>query len=72
MFLRELFDRTVRLNYIAEGGNLVIGDVAADKIDTKQRSKVVPILDQALVAINNAFAKSHKGVPIWSPKLLAS
>lgn len=72
MFLRELFDRTVRLNFIAEGGNLVIGDVAANKIDTRKRAAVVPILDQALKAINNAFASAHKGAPIWSPKLIAS
>jgi FAD synthetase len=72
MFLRELFDRTVKLDYLAEGGNLVIGDIAADRIDATKRAAVVPILNQALLAINNAFAQAHKGVPIWNEKLLAS
>jgi hypothetical protein len=71
MFLRELFSPLAKF-IICEGGNLVIGDVEANKIDTSQRAQVVPILDNALTAINNAYAAAHENKGIWSPKLLAS
>jgi hypothetical protein len=71
MFLRELYSPRVKF-VICEGGNLVIGDVEANKIDTSQRASVVPILDNALSAINSAYAAAHGGKGIWNPKLLAS
>ena len=71
MFLRELYSPLAKF-VICEGGNLVIGDVEANKIDTSQRASVVPIIDNALSAINNAYAAQHGGKGIWSPKLLAS
>ena len=71
MFLRELFSPLAKF-IICEGGNLVIGDVEANKIDTSQRAQVVSILDNALTAINNAYAAAHENKGIWSPKLLAS
>lgn len=72
MLLTELFVRPVFLNKLNEGGNLVIGDVAADRIDATKRAQVVPILDKALNAINSAYAAAHKGDPLWSAKLIAS
>lgn len=71
MLLRELYSPLAKF-IICEGGNLVIGDVEANKIDTSQRASVVPILDNALSAINSAYAKQHGGKGIWNPKLLAS
>jgi hypothetical protein len=71
MFLRELYSPKVKFT-ICEGGNLVIGDVEANKIDTSQRASVVPILDNALTAINNSYAAAHNGKGLWDPKLLAS
>lgn len=71
MFLRELYNPKAKF-LIYEGGNLVIGNVEANKIDTTQRASVVPILDNALSAINSAYAASHNGKGIWNPKLLAS
>ncbi len=71
MFLRELFSPLAKF-IVCEGGNLVIGDVEANKIDTSQRASVVPILDNALSAINSAYATQHGGKGIWNPKLLAS
>jgi len=71
MFLRELYSPRAKF-LICEGGNLVIGDVEANKIDTTQRASVVPILDNALSAINSAYAAQHGGKGIWNPKLLAS
>jgi hypothetical protein len=71
MFLRQLY-RPVAKAFIAEGGNLVIGDVEANKIDTSQRAAVVPIIDSALTAINNAYAAAHDGKGLWNPKLLSS
>lgn len=71
MFLRELYSPLAKF-IISEGGNLVIGDVEANKIDSSQRASVVPILDNALTAINNAYAAAHNGKGIWNPKLLAS
>lgn len=71
MFLRELYNPRAKF-VVCEGGNLVIGDVEANKIDTSQRASVVPILDSALSAINSAYAAQHGGKGIWNPKLLAS
>jgi hypothetical protein len=71
MFLRQLF-KPIAKTFIAEGGNLVIGDVEANKIDTSQRASVVPIIDSALTAINNAYAAAHDGKGLWNPKLLSS
>lgn len=71
MFLRQLF-RPLCKTIICEGGNLVIGNVEANRIDSTKRATVVPIIDQALTAINNAYAKAHGNVGLWNPKLLAS
>lgn len=70
MLLREIYN--FKNSLLVEGGNLVIGNIAANKIDSTKRSQVVPILDKALLAINSAYANAHKGEPIWNDKLLAS
>lgn len=69
-FLPESFVRRgITLN---EGGNLVIGDIEANKIDARQRANVVPIIDRALQAINSAYAQAHGGEPLWRPELITS
>jgi hypothetical protein len=69
MRIRQLFEQR---KIILEGGNLVIGDAKANQIDTAKRSQVVPYIEQALQAINNTYAKSHGGDPLWSKELIAS
>lgn len=70
MLLREFFISNKTL--LSEGGNLQIGDVAADRIDSSKRAQVVPILDQALSAINAAYQKANNNIPLWMPSLLSS
>ncbi len=69
MKLRELYTNVKAI--IAEGGNLVIGSQAANRIDSSKRSTIVPLIDQALSAINNAYTASQ-GHELWSKKLLSS
>jgi len=70
MFLREFFNRQIKI--ITEGGNLQIGDVAANRIDSSKRAQIVPIIDSALSAINAAYQKANNNIPLWMPSLLAS
>lgn len=56
---------------LLEGGNVVINDQAADRIDAKARKQAVPIIDSSLAAINRAFAQ-FSGRPLWQPQLLAN
>jgi hypothetical protein len=67
MKLLDLFESGL----LVEGGNVSIGDIRAHRIDTRKRSKIIPILDRALRDINNNFRK-FSGMPLWSPSLLAS
>ena len=71
MFLREFFNKKLNKRLL-EGGNLQIGDVQADRIDSSKRAHVVPIIDQALSAINNAYKQSNNNIPLWMPSLLTS
>jgi hypothetical protein len=41
MFLREFFKSSKKT--IKEGGNLQIGDVAANRIDSSKRAQIVPV-----------------------------
>lgn len=70
MLLREFL--TLNKNLLSEGGNLQIGDVAADRIDSSKRAQIVPTIDVALNAINAAFKKVNNNIPLWMPSLLAS
>lgn len=58
---------------ISEGGNVVIGDVAAQRIDLSkyQREKVVATIEKGLNSINRSFEK-FAGFPLWSRELLDS
>jgi hypothetical protein len=60
------------LTILSEGGNVVIGDAEANRIDATKRAEVVPIIQAALAAINSSFQKFNKGTPLWNPKTLAS
>jgi len=53
------------------GGNVVLGDNAAERIDLKKisRSEIVPILYDSLKKINAAFNK-QTGFPMWSEEVL--
>lgn len=70
---------TELLNYfkpvsIFEGGNVQIGQHSAERIDLIKipRSKAAEIVNQALSAINQSYAASHSGEPLWSPALVKS
>lgn len=69
MNLFELFNK--KSTAILEGGNLAIGQDQADQINLQvtNRSYIVPILNNLLSSVNNAFAKQYK-TPLWSPELL--
>ena len=69
--IKESFYKTNK-TILNEGGNVVIGDAEANRIDSAARATVVPIIDAALKAINASFAKTHHRTPLWSPKLIAS
>jgi len=60
-----------RSQLLLEGGNLVIGDAQADRIDSSKRSQVVPILQKFITSLNVAYGQSHDG-PIWSDDVIAS
>jgi len=70
MLLREFFKNT-KLT-IAEGGNLQIGNVEANRIDSAKRAEVIPVISSALNAINSSFKKANSGIPLWLPQLLSS
>lgn len=70
MLLNELFKNNKQT--LVEGGNVKIGDIEANRIDSTKRPQVVPIIDQALRAINNSFKNFTNGTPLWSDELLAS
>lgn len=59
--------------YLKMGGNVVLGDQAAQRIDlqTVERSKIVPVLYSSLKAINAKFRKDT-GLELWSEALLDS
>ena len=69
--IKESFYKTNK-TILNEGGNVVIGDAEANRIDSAARATVVPIIDAALKAINASFAKTHHRTPLWSPKLIAN
>lgn len=58
---------------LSEGGNVMIGNVAADRIDLKSidRKKVVKEVATGLKAISDRFKAIH-GLPLWSDELLKS
>ena len=56
---------------LLEGGNVTINDQSADRIDTNAREQAVPLIDNALAAINAAYAQ-FSGQPLWHPELLKS
>jgi hypothetical protein len=68
----NLFD-LIRKPKLMEGGNLAIGGDEAQQIDLKvhNRSYIVPILDNLLQSINNAYTQAYGG-PLWNPKVLKS
>lgn len=59
--------------YLKMGGNVVLGDQAASRIDLQKfdRSEIVPILYDALKRINQAFNKDT-GLDLWSDALIGS
>lgn len=70
---------TELLNYftpvsIFEGGNVQIGQHSAERIDLIKipRAKAAEVVNQALAAINQSYAASHSGEPLWSPALVKS
>jgi len=69
MLLNEIFCRQVIV--LNEGGNVKIGDVEANRIDSSKRSSIVPIINSALFAISNSF-EQYSGTALWSKSLLDS
>lgn len=59
--------------FLQEGGNVIIDDKAANRIDLKtiKRAEIVPALLVSLKAINTTFEKQH-GLPIWGKQLFQS
>lgn len=70
MLLREFFIKPKQ--HLVEGGNLKIGDIEADRIDSAKRAQIVPVIDSALTAINSAFKQVNNNIPLWMPDLLSS
>ena len=68
MLLREFFTKS-----LAEGGNVRIGDVGAERIDLKKipRNQITPIIDKLLHSIDAAYRQKYKS-PLWDPELLKS
>jgi hypothetical protein len=60
-------------NTITEGGNVMIGDVAANRIELQNinRQEVVKEIGIGLKAISKKFEAVH-GLPLWNDELLAS
>lgn len=69
MFLNEILKRNS--STVTEGGNLAVGGHEAQQINLQvtNRSYIVPVLNDLLAAINNAFAKKYKS-PLWNPELI--
>lgn len=67
MKLREMWQPRLLL----EGGNLVVGDAQADRIDSSKRSQVVPVLQKFITSLNVAYSQTHDG-PIWNDDVIAS
>jgi len=59
--------------FLSEGGNVVIGDIAAERINLKtiDRATAVKSIENSLNAINDAFQKMH-GLPMWGKDVLDS
>jgi hypothetical protein len=64
---------TFKQFFLLEGGNVVIDDQEATRIDLNKvkRSEIVKLLLTGLDAINRAFEKQH-GLPLWSKDLFKS
>lgn len=58
---------------LLEGGNVVIDDQEAQRIDLKKvnRTEIVSLLTVGLDSINRAFEKQH-GLPLWNDDLFKS
>jgi len=56
-----------------EGGNVMIGDKGADRIDLSKinRDTIVPKIEKTLDIVNNTFKKKY-GLPLWSGELFKS
>lgn len=59
--------------FIAEGGNVQIGDVSAERIDLSKidRDRIVDRLTRTLRVVNLSFQKIS-GLPLWEPDLFKS
>ena len=59
--------------FIAEGGNVQIGDVEAERIDLSKidRNSIVTRINRTLQMVNLMFQKKH-GLPLWNKELFAS
>jgi hypothetical protein len=59
--------------YLNEGGNVIIGDTSAERIDLKKfpRETAISSFKNGLNAINDAFQKMH-GIPLWDEHLIKS
>lgn len=59
--------------FIIEGGNVMIGDKGADRIDLSKinRDSIVPKIEKTLEIVNGAFKKKY-GLPLWSGELFKS
>lgn len=58
---------------LLEGGNVVIDDVEAERIDLSkhERAEIVPAISKALAAINKGF-KQHSGKFLWGQELFST
>lgn len=57
--------------FLAEGGNVQIGDQEAQAMQLELRQRMVPVLAQLLASINSAYHQIT-GHPLWKPALLKS
>lgn len=59
--------------YLKEGGNVQIGDVAAERIDLSKidRTSIVTRINRTLQMVNLQFQKRY-GLPLWNKELFAS
>lgn len=59
--------------FLLEGGNVVIDDQEAHRIDLKKfkRSEIIPLLLVGLDSISKTFEKDH-GLPLWNENLFKS
>lgn len=60
-------------NFLAEGGNVQIGDVSAERIDLSKidRNSIVTRINRTLQLVNLLFQKQH-GLPLWNKELFSS